>query len=91
MARGPSGRVVIEMDPELKRELHAALVADGSTLKEWFISQARLHLRARREPALPGFGSTTPIAVSIAADDNAPYQVTKPVRTETPFPPTFDE
>ena len=53
-ARGPSGRVVIELDPDLKRELHGSLVADGSNLKEWFIAQARAYLRHRRAPDLPG-------------------------------------
>jgi hypothetical protein len=54
MARGPSGRIVIEIEPELKRELHSALVADGETLKDWFIAQARFFLRERHQPALPG-------------------------------------
>ena len=45
---------MIELDPELKRELHGSLVADGSNLKEWFIAQARAYLRHRRAPVLPG-------------------------------------
>jgi len=57
MARGPSGRVVIEVDPELKRELHAALVADGDTLKDWFIGRARQFLAERNQPDLPGIAT----------------------------------
>ena len=40
MARGESGRIVIEVDPELKRELYAALALSGSTLKDWFVRSA---------------------------------------------------
>jgi hypothetical protein len=35
--RGDSGRVVIEIDPEVKLELYAALSLSGITLKEWFL------------------------------------------------------
>ena len=40
MARGESGRVVIEIDPALKRELYAVLSQEGKTLKDWFIMRA---------------------------------------------------
>lgn len=40
MARGESGRVVVEVDPALKRELYAALAMSGSTLKDWFVRSA---------------------------------------------------
>ena len=40
MARSTSGRVVIEVDPELKAQLYAALARDGLTLKDWFVRQA---------------------------------------------------
>ena len=45
MSIGNSGRVVIEIKPELKRELYAALSMNGKTLKDWFISQAEHYLR----------------------------------------------
>jgi hypothetical protein len=38
--RGDSGRIVIEIDPEMKRRLYATLAVNGSTLKEWFIREA---------------------------------------------------
>ena len=44
MARGNSGRVVIEISPILKRELHARLALEGMTLKDWFITQAGHYL-----------------------------------------------
>lgn len=40
MAKGDSGRVVVEIDPKLKRELYSALAIDGQTLKDWFIAAA---------------------------------------------------
>lgn len=77
MARGPSGRIVIEMDPEMKRELHASLVAEGTSLKEWFIAQASAHLRSRREPDLPGLENTSGGFYAKAAEDPAPYNSQK--------------
>ena len=40
MARGKSGRVVIEIDPELKRQIYATLENKQQTMKEWFIKEA---------------------------------------------------
>ncbi|HIE5095085.1 hypothetical protein WG628_03585 [Stenotrophomonas maltophilia] len=40
MARGPSGRVVIEVEPDLKKHLYTTLAAKGLTLKDWFINSA---------------------------------------------------
>jgi len=53
MPRGPSGRLVIEIDPALKRRLHSALVADGMTLKDWFISQVHAYFTHRPTPLFP--------------------------------------
>ena len=44
MARSISGRVVLEVTPELKRRLHSRLAAEGRTLKEWFLEQAHAYL-----------------------------------------------
>ena len=44
MAKGQSGRIVVEVDPALKRELYGALAMDASTLKDWFIEQAIKYL-----------------------------------------------
>lgn len=40
MARGKSGRIVLEVDPTLKKNLYLALEKDQMTLKEWFIKSA---------------------------------------------------
>lgn len=40
MARGASGRIVLEVDPDLKGELYVELARRGLTLKAWFIGEA---------------------------------------------------
>jgi len=44
MARGKSGRLVIEISPELKSQLHSTLALEGTTMKAWFITTARNYL-----------------------------------------------
>ena len=44
MPIGSSGRIVVELEPELKQSLHAALRENGTNLKDWFTEQARLFL-----------------------------------------------
>jgi len=72
MARGPSGRVVIEIDPGLKRELHSALSADGVSLKDWFLKRTQEYVSERTQPRLPGlespFGDRSG-SVKFAAED----------------------
>ena len=41
MAIGNSGRLIIELDPEVKKKLHAAVKRSGLTMKEWFEVKAR--------------------------------------------------
>jgi len=80
MARGPSGRIVIEVDPTLKRELHAALAADGTTVKDWFITQARSFVWERRQPSLPGISQRASIpaeSLPSAAGTPPEYRVTR--------------
>lgn len=52
MAKGPSGRVVIVLEPSLKQELYVELARRGLTLKDWFIGQATDFLDASRQPPL---------------------------------------
>ncbi|MCM3631146.1 hypothetical protein M3194_27925 [Paenibacillus glycanilyticus] len=40
MARGKSGRVVLEIDTALKRNLYLVLEKNETTLKEWFVNMA---------------------------------------------------
>jgi hypothetical protein len=52
MARGESGRIVLEIDPSEKDELYDALIKDGLTLKHWFLRQASQYLQDRAQPSL---------------------------------------
>jgi hypothetical protein len=53
MSIGNSGRIVIEVEPEAKRRLYAALVRDGLTLKDWFLKNAEIYLAESEDTQLP--------------------------------------
>ena len=55
MAKGSSGRIVIEVDPEIKHELYEALQKEELTLKEWFLNNADKFLKDKAQMSL--FGS----------------------------------
>ncbi len=42
MAKGNSGRIVVEIDPELKNELYDALGEQGLNLKQWFLENVEI-------------------------------------------------
>ncbi len=44
MAKGDSGRIVIEIDPDVKETLYSELKKDGYTLKEWFLQEVSTYL-----------------------------------------------
>ena len=67
MARGESGRIVLEIDPSQKDNLYSALTKDGLTLKDWFLRQAAQYLRDRAQ--MPLFD------VSVASEELTPYKV----------------
>jgi hypothetical protein len=66
MARGKSGRIVLEVDPSEKNALYDALKKEGLTLKEWFLRQSDLFLRQQGQLSL--FASPT------VAEDRPPYR-----------------
>ena len=47
MAIGSSGRVVVDLEPDLKQRLHSALALDGRSLKDWFVQSATEYLERR--------------------------------------------
>lgn len=49
---GKSGRVVIDIDPDLKKQLYSTLSLSGSTLKEWFCKTAESFCHESVEPSL---------------------------------------
>lgn len=52
MSRGQSGRIVIEIEPDLKQELYEALNKEGLNLKQWFLKHAEDYLSEKGQLAL---------------------------------------
>jgi hypothetical protein len=44
MARGTSGKIVLEIEPSDKERLHLAVRRDGMTLKDWFLREMNDYL-----------------------------------------------
>lgn len=53
MPVGTSGRIVVEVDPDLKQELYSALEKEGLSLKQWFLDNTRRYLKDRSQLSLP--------------------------------------
>ena len=49
MARGKSGRIVIEVEPDLKNELYKSLARSGKTLKDWFVERAKEYCESEEQ------------------------------------------
>lgn len=60
MSIGTSGRIVIEVEREIKRELYSALSREGMTLKEWFLKSANSYISDRTQIPLPLLMSPDP-------------------------------
>jgi hypothetical protein len=65
MSVGNSGRIVIEVDTELKKMLYASLEKENLTLKEWFVRNATSYLRDVEQPSL--FGPAILVSEKVAA------------------------
>ena len=68
MARGDSGRIVLEIDPSEKDELYSAVTKDGMTLKDWFRRKASEYLRERNQTQLfaPQALAETPVTYRVS-------------------------
>lgn len=53
LPKAESGRVVVDIDPALKRRLYSVLAMESSTLKEWFIRSAEHYIKEKCEPSPP--------------------------------------
>lgn len=60
MSRGPSGRLVVELEPSLKQQLYSALALDGMTFKNWLTGQAERYISEHKQPQLFAAEPTTP-------------------------------
>ena len=74
MARGESGRIVLEIDPAEKQELYSALTRDGLTLKDWFLRRAGEYLRERGQGRL--------FNADMLAESRTPYRASGTVESE---------
>ncbi|MDC4572052.1 hypothetical protein NQ792_04905 [Acinetobacter baumannii] len=55
MAKGDSGRIVLEIDQTLKKNLYAMLAMEQQTLKEWFVLRAESHSSEKKAELLKSF------------------------------------
>lgn len=54
MSIGSSGRIVVEIEPEMKKRLHSVLRLEGKNLKEWFLENVEELLgQHSQQQALP--------------------------------------
>lgn len=53
MSIGSRGCIVIEIKPELKRELHAFIRSEGTNLKAWFLAHVDQLLAEKSQKPLP--------------------------------------
>ena len=57
VSKSESGRLVLEIDPDLKRKLYAVLALEQKTLKEWFIESSSSYVKERLKAELDSLGS----------------------------------
>lgn len=55
MAKGESGRIVLEVEPELKKALYSILAMDQQTLKDWFVDKAQKHINEKKTELIKSF------------------------------------
>lgn len=63
MSVGESGRVVVEVDPEMKRQLYEALSKRQITMKDWFTANAQQFIRDQTQMLLD-FGGSSEVSFS---------------------------
>jgi hypothetical protein len=52
VAKGSSGRIVVEIDPEIKLRLYGTLGKQGLTLKAWFLHSAERYIQEEAQLSL---------------------------------------
>ncbi|WP_071995412.1 MULTISPECIES: hypothetical protein [Enterobacterales] len=55
MAKGESGRIVLEVEPELKKALYSVLAMEQKTLKDWFVDKAQKHICEKKSELIKSF------------------------------------
>ena len=73
MAKGPSGRIIAEIEPERKRAFYAALAADGLTFKDWLKAKSEDYIERHRQPEFSNLVADLETHQSVA-EDYAAYE-----------------
>lgn len=55
MAKSDSGRIVLEIDPGLKKALYSVLAHEQQTLKDWFMNKANEHIEEKKSEIIKSF------------------------------------
>ena len=53
VARGKSGKIVVEIDPDLKAEIYHTLELRGLNMKNWIEQEGRRLIASTTQPELP--------------------------------------
>lgn len=67
MSRGPSGRLVVELEPDLKHQLYIALSLDRLTFKDWLVGQVERYISEQRQPTLFAAEARAPSYAAVSA------------------------
>lgn len=59
MVRGKSGRIVLEIDPFIKRNLYLILEQNQTTLKDWFLKTANTYIDSNANTCLTDKSNST--------------------------------
>lgn len=54
MAIGRSGRIVLEIDPEVKKKIYSILTLESLTLKDWFLIKVREKIEENKDKSYLG-------------------------------------
>ncbi|WP_456308933.1 hypothetical protein [Serratia proteamaculans] len=54
MAIGRSGRIVLEIDPEVKKKIYSILTLESLTLKDWFLIKVREKIEENKDESYLG-------------------------------------
>jgi hypothetical protein len=55
VAKGESGRIVLEVEPELKKALYSVLAMEQKTLKDWFVDKAQKYICEKKSELIKSF------------------------------------
>ena len=72
MSIGESGRIVLEVDPQMKRQLYAVLAGNGLSLKAWFTKEAAAYIERSRQGQLFKSQAITEAVMDNKHDTKAP-------------------